>query len=119
MLMFRSPNSRAAGRTVLQFEFSSAPPDCRRFWLVNTDGNVDMCLKHPGFDTDLLVEADLLTFIESWRGFRDLRQQIRTGHIRLTGPQALKKSFPDWLMLSSLAPHQRLRSGREQRLSRH
>ena len=42
------------GRTVLQFEFSGAPADCRRFWLVCTDGEVDMCLKHPGFDTDLL-----------------------------------------------------------------
>jgi DNA-binding HxlR family transcriptional regulator len=32
------------GRTVLQFEFSGAPPDCRRFWLVCTGGNIDMCL---------------------------------------------------------------------------
>ncbi|MEX2126229.1 MAG: helix-turn-helix domain-containing protein [Woeseia sp.] len=116
MHMRLDTGSMPPGRTVLQFEFSGAPPDCRRFWLVNTDGKVDMCLKHPGFDTDLLVEADLLTFVESWRGFRDLRQQIRTGHIRLTGPQALKKSFPDWLMLSSLAPHQRRRPGRERRL---
>ena len=110
--------SMPPGRTVLQFEFSGAPADCRRFWLVNADGKVDMCLKHPGFDTDLLVEADLRTFVECWRGFRDLRRQIRKGDIRLTGPPELKKAFPGWLLLSSLAPHDRLRPGRERRLSR-
>jgi hypothetical protein len=34
-----------------------------------TDGTVDMCLKHPRFATDLLIEADLRTFVEAWRGF--------------------------------------------------
>jgi hypothetical protein len=104
------------GRTVLQFEFSGAPPDCRRFWLVCTGGNIDMCLKHPGFETDLLIEADLRRFIETWRGFRDLKAEIRAGHIRLTGPAALANAFPGWLKLSSLAPYERLRIGRERRI---
>jgi DNA-binding HxlR family transcriptional regulator len=105
------------GRTVLQFEFSGAPADCRRFWLVATDGNIDMCLKHPGFETDLLIEADLRLFVECWRGFRDLKQQIRAGKIRLSGPKELRKAFPDWLMLSMLAAYPRRRAGRETRLS--
>ena len=106
------------GRTVLQFEFSGAPADCRRFWLVTTDGNVDMCLKHPGFDTDLLIDADLRAFVETWRGFRDLREEIRASRIRLTGPRDLKKAFPDWLKLSALAPYERKADGRERRLAR-
>tara|TARA_R110002096_G_scaffold6133_4_gene27974 strand:- start:2300 stop:3028 length:729 start_codon:yes stop_codon:yes gene_type:complete len=105
------------GRTVLQFEFSGAPSDFQRFWLIKKDGKMDMCLKHPGFETDLLVKADLLRFIETWRGFRDLRQEIRRSKIRLTGPQALKKQFPDWLMLSMFADIERKASGRERRLS--
>lgn len=105
------------GRTVLQFEFAGAPADCRRFWLVNTDGVVDMCLKHPGFETDLLIEADLKIFVEAWRGFRDLRQEIRAGRIRVTGPSQLRKAFPDWLRLSALAPFERRRAGAECRLS--
>ena len=106
------------GRTVLQFEFSGAPADCRRFWLVNTDGNVDMCLKHPGFDTDLLIDADLRAFVETWRGFRDLREELRASRIRLTGPRDLKKAFPDWLKMSALAPYERKADGRERRLAR-
>lgn len=105
------------GRTVLQFEFSGAPADCRRFWLVNTDGTVDMCLKHPGFETDLLIAADLRRFVETWRGFRDLHAEIRASRIRLTGPRELKKAFPDWLMMSMFAAYGRKSSGRERRLS--
>lgn len=106
------------GRTVMEFQFSGTPAEFRCFWLVNTDGKVDMCLKHPGFETDLLINADLLIFVEAWRGFRDLRREIRASRIRLTGPTQLKKAFPDWLLLSALAPYKRQNSGREQRLTR-
>lgn len=110
-------DSMPPGRTVLQFEFSGAPADFQRFWLVSTDGKVDMCLKHPGFDTDLLINADLKLFIETWRGFRDLRTEIRASRIRLTGPRDLKKAFPDWLMLSMFANIDRRSTGRERTLS--
>lgn len=104
------------GRTVLEFDFAGAPADCRRFWLVCTGGAIDMCLKYPGFDTDLLIEADLRTFVEAWRGMRDLRQEIRCGRIRLTGRRELRDAFPRWLRLSALSPYPRKHPGRERRL---
>jgi len=107
------------GRTVLQFEFSGAPKDFQRFWLVNNDGIVDMCLKHPGFETDLMVRADLRRFVETWRGFRDLREEIKAAKINLTGSRELKKAFPDWLMLSMFAHVERKSSGRERRIAAH
>ncbi|MGH8195870.1 MAG: hypothetical protein ACREQ8_15950 [Woeseiaceae bacterium] len=97
--------------------FSGAPADCRRFWLVVMDGTVDMCLKHPGFETDLLVEADLRTSVEAWRGFRNLESEIQARRIRLTGPRDQKRGFPRWLLLSSLSPYPRRRPGRERRLA--
>ena len=105
-----------AGRTVVEFEFSGTPTEFRRFWLVNKDGDVDMCLKDPGYETDLYVRSDIRCFVEAWRGFRDLREEITSGKIRLTGPKQLTKSFPDWLLLSALAPFQRQKSGREKKL---
>ncbi len=105
------------GRTVLAFEFTGAPRDCRRFWLVNDNGKVDMCLKDPGYDVDLRVRADLRRFIEAWRGFRDLRAEIRAGQIELLGAAQLTRQFPDWLKLSLLAPYPRLLPGRERRLA--
>ena len=104
------------GRTVMQFEFAGAPAECQRFWLVHEAGKVDMCLKNPGYETDLLIHADLLRFIETWRGFRDLRNEIAIGRIRLQGPSHYKKAFPDWLLLSALSPYPRKHRGREQRL---
>jgi DNA-binding HxlR family transcriptional regulator len=106
------------GRTVLEFSFTGTPTDFRRFWLVSRDGEIDMCLKHPGFETDLLIEADIREFVECWRGFKDLKQRIRAGRIRLTGPRVLRTAFPDWLMLSMLAPYPRRRRGREERADR-
>lgn len=106
-----------AGRTVLEFEFTGAPKNCRRFWLVCDEGSLEMCLKDPGFDIDLTVNSDLRIFIEAWRGFRDLRAEIKTGRVSVHGPRELVRQFPDWLLLSSLASHKRLRPGREQRLA--
>lgn len=106
-----------SGRTVMEFEFTGAPSEFKRFWLVHTDGKVDMCLKHPGFETDLLVKSDIRRFVEAWRGFRDLRTEVRSSRIHLTGPKELKKRFPDWLLLSGLASFGRKNGGREQRLS--
>ncbi|HNR23421.1 MAG TPA: helix-turn-helix domain-containing protein [Steroidobacteraceae bacterium] len=106
------------GRTVLEFEFTGAPRDCRRFWLVNDDGRVEMCLKHPGFEIDLRVESDLRLFIEAWRGIRDLRAEIAARRVRVLGPPRLCRQFPGWLQLSALAPFPRKRPGREQRLAK-
>ena len=105
------------GRVVMQFEFTGASKHFKRFWLVSNDGEIDMCLKHPGFDTDLLVQADLRRFIETWRGFRDLRREIGASRIKLTGPLEFRRAFPDWLLLSGLAPFERRAGGREKRLS--
>jgi DNA-binding HxlR family transcriptional regulator len=111
-------SSMPAGRTTLEFEFTGAPEDCRRFWLVHDDGIVDMCLKDPGYDIDVKVEADLRLFIEAWRGIRDLSKEIRARRVRVIGPAALCALLPQWLRLSSLAAFPRRRPGREQRIAR-
>lgn len=104
------------GRTVVEFEFSGTPTEFRRFWLINSEGQVDMCLKDPGYETDLHVRSDIRRFVEAWRGFRDLREEIHGGAIRLSGPRHLVSAFPDWLLLSALAPYRRRVKGRESRL---
>lgn len=105
------------GRVVLEFEFTNTPGDLSRFWLVCENGVPDMCLQHPGFEPDLCVRADIRVFVDAWRGFRDLRSELRAGRIRLSGPAHLRRQFPDWLLLSALSPYPRKRPGRERRLS--
>jgi len=105
------------GRTVLEFVFSNAPPEGRRFWLVHENGVVEMCLKHPGFESDLVVSSDLRSFVEAWRGIRDMRAEIRTGGVHLEGSAQLRREFPSWLQLHVLAGCPRKRDGSERVLS--
>lgn len=106
-----------SGRTVIEFHFSGLPKDTERFWIVNHDGRIEMCLKDPGHEIDLLVESDIRLFVECWRGFRDLREQLNNGSVIVNGEPALARSFPDWLKLSALAPYGRKQCGRERSLS--
>jgi DNA-binding HxlR family transcriptional regulator len=105
--------SMPPGRTVIEFEFSGLPGGYRRLWLVNDDGKIDMCLKHPGFEVDVRVVADVRRFVEAWRGFRSLRKEIAGGHIRLEGPPASRRALPKWLLGSALANESRQRPGIE------
>jgi DNA-binding HxlR family transcriptional regulator len=104
------------GRTVIEFEFIGARWDCHRFWLVNDNGQIQMCLKDPGYQVNLKVRSDLRRFIEAWRGIRDLRMEIQAGKILLHGPSALKEQLTEWLLLSMLSPYPRKRAGREKRI---
>ncbi len=94
-------------RTVLEFAFTGYQKGIFRFWLVVENGNADMCLKYPGYESDLVVHAEIRRFVEAWRGFRNLKEEISGGHIRVDGPENLQKKLPDWLMLSALAPFPR------------
>lgn len=102
-----------AGRTVIEFEFTGIDKGFSRFWLVNTDGVIDMCLKHPGHEVDLKVMSDIRRFVQAWRGIRDLKEEIAAGSIRLEGQTKHQRAFPDWLLLSALSPHPRCRQGEE------
>ena len=106
------------GRTVVEFELSGYQGGRVNFWIINENGKIEMCLKHPGYDTDLLVHSDIRHFIETWRGFRNLREEIQDGRIQLSGPSRLKSGFPDWLLGSSLAQYERKRKGKEYHLWR-
>jgi DNA-binding HxlR family transcriptional regulator len=102
-----------AGRTVIEFEFSGLPREYKRLWLVNDDGVVDMCLKHPGFEPDVKVMADIRLFVEAWRGFRSMREEIGAGRIRVEGPVACRRALPNWLLGSELSSVPRQRVGAE------
>lgn len=107
-----------AGRTVVEFELSGGPKGPATFWIVNTDGIVEVCDHHPGYEIDLRVLSDLRRFTEAWRGFRSLEAELAGGRIKLQGPPALKRAFPKWLLLSMAAHVPRERAGRERTLHR-
>jgi DNA-binding HxlR family transcriptional regulator len=88
-------------RIVLQFVFRHTP---RRFWIVKDASGPSLCTHDPGFDVDVVVQADLSALYQVWLGRLDLRAAIRAGSVELIGPPALTRRIPDALVLSPVAP---------------
>jgi len=93
-------------RVVVRFDFRGVPRDSRcptTWWLVLQRPEVDLCLKDPGFEEDLVVDADVSALIRVWMGDVRLRDMMRRGLIRLDGLPMFARAFPTWLALSSFA----------------
>ncbi len=97
------------GRTVMHWEFLDAPRRERFFWLVAENGSVDVCLKPPGFPADIKITTTVRTMAEVWGGSTPIRKAIRNRDIALEGTTPLKKSFPDWLLMSPFASIKKVR----------
>jgi hypothetical protein len=101
-------------RVVVQFDFRAVPKTVRSratFWLILEQRDVDVCLKHPGFEIDLVVDADLVAMTKAWMGDVRLADAMRSGLVRVEGPTALVRAFPGWLALSGFADVERPRAG--------
>jgi len=90
-------------RTVLRFEYVDYPSKMRLWWLVITDGNVDICLKDPGYDVDLYVQCSLKTMTQIWIGDSTVNKAKRAKLLKVTGDAELNKSMSKWIGCSSLA----------------
>jgi len=106
------------GRTTIQFEFTDLPSDQRFYWIVVHDRNADVCLKHPGFEPDVCVKSGIQRFVDAWRGFRSLREEVSSRRINVSGSAGIRRAFPDWLRLSAVSHVPRKRPGRERTLQK-
>ncbi len=100
-------------RVVVRFDFHGVPRVARSpntFWLILERPNVDVCLKEPGFEVDLVVDADLAALTKVWMGDVRLDDMRRAGLIRLVGFRELVRAFPAWLALSGFAGIERPRA---------
>ena len=95
-------------RVVLRFDFHGLPRSARvarRSWwlLAQPAGETEICVKDPGYDTDLVVIADLRAFTEVILGRRPLHGALREGCVRLQGSPTLVRALPRWLPLNGEA----------------
>jgi DNA-binding HxlR family transcriptional regulator len=88
-------------RTVVEFDFTG--PRGRRVWLLLERREVSVCVTPPGFDSDLIVRADLAFFYRLWLGHIGYDAAIRCGDVVVEGIPALAKQLPRWLMWSPMA----------------
>jgi len=95
-----------APRVVVRFEFRGVPSRClalKACWLVLEPAGVDVCMKDPGFEIDLVVRADVGALARVWAGHLRWADAVRAGGIRLEGAPAIARAFPGWLKLSHFA----------------
>ena len=93
-------------RVVVRFDFRAVPAPhrgLRTWWLVLQKPEVDLCLKDPGFDVDLVVAAEASAMARVWMGQIEFADAVRAGTVRVEGPRALVQALPGWLLLSHYA----------------
>jgi DNA-binding HxlR family transcriptional regulator len=88
-------------RTVVEFDFTGPRP--HRAWLVMQHSEVSVCVTPPGFDSDLVIRADLAFFYRLWLGYVEYDTAIRSGAVVVDGAPALAREFPRWLMWSPMS----------------
>ena len=88
-------------RTVIEFDFTG--PCVHRAWLLAQRSEVSVCVTPPGFDSDLIVHADLRVFYRIWLGFIEYDTAIRNGTVVVDGAPILARQLPRWLMWSPMS----------------
>lgn len=88
-------------RVVIEFELQSV----RRphYWLVLQPAEASLCLRHPGFEPNLRVSADVAALYEIYLGRRSLEDAVRDDLVRLDGLPALVRQLPRWFAWSTFA----------------
>lgn len=64
---------------------------------------VSVCLKHPGFDVDVIVSADIIALYRVFNGHATLAEALHSKQVRLEGSPADLRAFPQWFTWSPMA----------------
>jgi DNA-binding HxlR family transcriptional regulator len=82
-------------RVVILFQFRQSPK--RRYWLVLSRPDVDVCLVDPGFEVDLEVVTEARTVADICLGHISVRDAANRGALTLSGAGHVRREFPTWL----------------------
>jgi DNA-binding HxlR family transcriptional regulator len=97
------PGAFGSRRGVVEVTFTDQPERRQRWWFVNEDGGVQLCLDEPGFEVDLYVAVTLCDMIRIWRGDLALRRAVDEGRLQAHGAPWAERLLPQWLGVSTLA----------------
>lgn len=99
------------GRVVIEFDYKGpARKTETTIWLVLDRGEPSVCMIHPGYDADVVVTTDALTFTRVFAGLESLADATARGGVRIEGPPKLVNAFPRWFLWSPFAPAVRART---------
>jgi DNA-binding HxlR family transcriptional regulator len=90
-------------RVVIEFDFRRDAGIT--LWMVLDRGEPSLCMKHPGFETDVLVRTDALTMTRIFSGITSLEATIDSGDLELEGPPGLCRGLGRWFLWSPFRPY--------------
>jgi DNA-binding HxlR family transcriptional regulator len=90
-------------RVVVEFEYPDAANGAKHWWLIAQQGEVDLCLKDPGYEVNVLVRCPLRVMTKIWICASTLGDEVKKHQIELLGDPALIGNFADWLRASALS----------------
>jgi DNA-binding HxlR family transcriptional regulator len=90
-------------RIVVEFLFRGAGAQVDRYWLLLEKDDRPICVKPPGFETDVLVHAELAALYEVWLGRITFAEAQHDARIEVDATPALIRAFPVWFALSPTA----------------
>jgi DNA-binding HxlR family transcriptional regulator len=73
---------------VIRLDFRGIPKSSRSlryWWLVLRREDIEVCLKAPARDVDVVIAADLMTFTKVWLGYVGLAAALESGNVSLHG----------------------------------
>jgi DNA-binding HxlR family transcriptional regulator len=73
---------------VIRLDFRGIPKSChspRYWWLVLRPDDIEVCLKAPAREVDVVIAADLMSFTRVWLGYAGLVTAVENGKVSLTG----------------------------------
>jgi len=82
--------------TVIRFKFTDIEvyPD---WWLVVTDGDIDLCVNDPGKDVDVYFTSNVKTMADIWMGDTTYRKAMRAGDLKIVGDRNLTSNINAWM----------------------
>jgi len=90
------------GETVICVRFANLST-YEAWWLIVSDGVVDLCNENPDKEIDLYITGNLEELVSVWMGDLDLRSATKEGKIRLNGASYLVDSSVRWFSQSPYA----------------
>lgn len=88
-------------RVVVEFAFEG--PRRYTYWLLLQPTDVSICLTHPGFDVDVLVNANLAVLYKVWLGRMTFAEAVNEQQVNVNALPSLERNFPRWFAWSPVA----------------
>lgn len=88
-------------RVTIEFSYRGGDPS--QIWLVLDRGEPSVCVKHPGFESDVFVRTDPVSMMRVFSGITSLRSAVAEGTVQLAGLPSLTRRFGTWFTWSPFA----------------